>query len=332
MPKNLVIFALLFGLFASAHGDDHQPAASAPQSQKLASPNAPAAAEEHNSANLKQASPQEQADRDPETVRVILPRKDNYDYILFAVNIVLGAVGIAGVGVGIFGIIYAKNTLGQISIQTTRLGEHAEHFSSLATAAKDNANAALLNAQAVINAERAWITVTPHVGSPKFYPAREKNAPIPDNLVDILPIAHVFAGKLVNVGKTPARIEAAAIRYIRTSTHPSDLDAIPDYGEVSESVMFAFPNEVNTISANLSPTATLTQAQIEAVQNEKEFLYAFGIVKYRDVYEEPHETRFGYFYQVQDRHLVMKDGVVETIRTGEARFRKAGPPAYNGHT
>lgn len=76
----------------------------------------------------------------------------------------------------------------------------------------------------------------------------------------------------------------------------------------------------------------MTQAQIEAVQNKNDFLYAFGIVKYRDVYGNPHETRFGYLYQVQDCHLVMKDGIVETIRTGEARFRTGGPPEYNGHT
>ena len=96
--------------------------------------------------------------------------------------------------------------------------------------------------------------------------------------------------------------------------------------------MFAFPNEVNTISVELSPIPTMTQAHIEAVQNGKEFLYAFGIVKYRDVYGEPHETRFGYFYHAQDRHLIMKDGGIETIRTGEAGFRRRGSSAYNGHT
>lgn len=197
---------------------------------------------------------------------------------------------------------------------------------------KKTAKAALLNAQAVINAERAWITVAPHIGSPKFYPVREKNAPLPDNLVDVLPIAHLFAGKLVNVGKTPAKIEATAIRYVCTPIHPPKWSTNPNYGEISESVFFAFPDEINTISAELSPTATMTQAQIDAVQDEKEFLYAFGIVKYQDVYGMPHETRFGYLYQVQDRHLIMKDGVIETVRTGEARFRRCGPPKYNGHT
>jgi hypothetical protein len=235
----------------------------------------------------------------------------------------------------IFTAVLAVVSIGQgyfLHTQADHLRTHGIELHALASAAKENAAAALLNAQAVIDAERAWITVTPHIGSPKFYPVREKNAPIPDDLVDVLPIAHLFAGKLVNVGKTPAKIEAAAIRYIRTPIHPSQWDANPDYGDIVENVLFAFPDEVNTISAELSPTATLTQAQIEAVQNQTEFLYAFGIVKYRDVYGNPHETCFGYLYQAQDRHLVMKDGVIETIRTGEARFRTGGPPKYNGHT
>jgi hypothetical protein len=31
------------------------------------------------------------------------------------------------------------------------------------------------------------------------------------------------------------------------------------------------------------------------------------IIKYRDVYEKLHETRFGYYYETQVRHLAMKD-------------------------
>ena len=194
------------------------------------------------------------------------------------------------------------------------------------------ARAALLSAQAVINAERAWISVTPHMGEVKFYPLRDNNALIPENLIAILPIAHLFPAKMVNRGKTPARIEGSAIRYVRTTLHPSKWNATPDYGVLSEYVHFAFPDETLTLTAELSPSPTMTQAQIDAVQNEKEFLYAFGIVKYRDVYGDPHETRFGYLYKVQDRHLVMKDGAIETIRTGEARFRIGGPSTYNGHT
>jgi hypothetical protein len=216
-------------------------------------------------------------------------------------------------------------TLGVISYQTMQTKRAAD-------AAKNSADAALLNARAVINAERAWISVTPHKETPKFYAVRDKNSPIPENLVEVLPIAHLFAGKLLNVGKTPAKIEGAAVRYVRTPIHPSKWDANPDYGDIAKGVRFAFPDEDDSISAELYPTATLTQAQIDAVQDRKEFLFAFGIVQYRDVYDTLHETRFGYVYEPQDSHLVMKDGVIETIRTGEARFRLGGPAKYNEHT
>ena len=69
------------------------------------------------------------------------------------------------------------------------------------------------------------------------------------------------------------------------------------------------------------------------MQNKEEFLYAFGIVKYSDVYGILHETRFGYRYQMPDTHMIMRDGVIETVSTGKAVFRNDGlPSAYNGHT
>jgi hypothetical protein len=196
---------------------------------------------------------------------------------------------------------------------------------------KKSAQAALLNAQAVINAERAWITVTPHIGTLEFFPLREKDAPIPDDLVEVLPIVHQFPAKLVNVGKTPARIEASAIRYVRTPIHPSRWDETPDYGELSAREQYAFPDEIMTITGQLSPIATMTKSQIEDIENEREYLFAFGIIKYSDVYGNLHETRFGYVYETQVSHLIMKDGVIHTIRTGEARFKLGGPPKYNSH-
>jgi hypothetical protein len=101
MLKNLLIFALLLGLFAYGHGDDRQPAAGAPQSQKPANPTAPAAADEHSGSAVQGADSQNQGAHEPKCVRVILPPKDNYDYILFAANILLVIVGFCGVGIGI---------------------------------------------------------------------------------------------------------------------------------------------------------------------------------------------------------------------------------------
>lgn len=199
-------------------------------------------------------------------------------------------------------------------------------------ATRKAADAARLNAQAVIDAERAWIKVTPHVGTLEFFPLREKDAPIPDDLVEVLPIGHQFPAKLVNMGKTPARIDATAIRYVRTSTHPSRWEETPDYGELSEREQYAFPDEIMTLTGQLSPVGTLTKSQIEDIENEREYLFAFGIVKYRDVFGNPHETRFGYVYETQARHLIMKDKEIHTVRTGEAHFKLGGPPKYNGHT
>jgi hypothetical protein len=245
-------------------------------------------------------------------------KRDGLDYASLGVGIILALITGSGV-------IAAWRGLPEFKKQ-------ADAAKDAATAAKASADAALLNAQAVINAERAWITVTPHIGTLKFVPLREKNAPIPDDLVDVIPIIHQFPAKLVNVGKTPARIEASAIRYVRTPIHPSRWDETPDYGELSESEQYAFPDEIMTLTGQLSPVATMTTSQIEDVENKREFLFAFGIIKYRDVYGNPHETRFGYLYETQIRHLIMKDRVIHTIRTGEAHFQLGGPPKYNGHT
>src|SRR5208283_613105 len=81
-------------------------------------------------------------------------------------------------------------TLLAIAEQTRLLKEYVVATKDGVRAANKSADAALLNAQAVINSERAWIKVTPHVESLKFFPLREKDAPIPDDLVDVLPIAH----------------------------------------------------------------------------------------------------------------------------------------------
>ena len=215
--------------------------------------------------------------------------------------------------------------------QFVAMWRQAKYMRDGLKSSQQTAEAALLNAKAIINAERAWISITPHLSEIKFYPLREKNAPIPENIVDALPIAHVFPAKMVNVGKTPAKIEGSAIHYVRSTIHPSEWNAIPDYGVLSEYVHVAFPSEVLTLTAELFPLTTLTEAQINAIETQKEFLYAYGIVKYSDVYGNKHETRFGYIYQPQISHLVMKDGVIETLWTGEARFRIGGPPAYNGH-
>jgi hypothetical protein len=48
--------------------------------------------------------------------------------------------------------------------------------------------------------------------------------------------------------------------------------------------------------AFLQPNISLTVAQFRDVQNRNAYLYAYGIVIYKDVFGTSHETRFGYLY------------------------------------
>jgi len=46
--------------------------------------------------------------------------------------------------------------------------------------------------------------------------------------------------------------------------------------------------------AYLQPQIILTQAQAQSIFNRQAFLYACGVVTYRDVFNRLHQTRFGY--------------------------------------
>jgi len=74
--------------------------------------------------------------------------------------------------------------------------------------------------------------------------------------------------------------------------------------------------------AFLEPDIILKKNDFDAVHNRKAFLYAFGILVYRDVYGRLHETRFGYVYYFPHVGDLRNKG-----------FRREGlPPAYNQAT
>jgi hypothetical protein len=85
------------------------------------------------------------------------------------------------------------------------------------------------------------------------------------------------------------------------------------------------------VTATLEPErGVLTHAQVEAIKEGREFLFAYGVVRYRDVFDRPHETRFAYAYRTADTRLVMRDGgKIETVSLGKAVFEHGGPAAYN---
>jgi hypothetical protein len=202
-----------------------------------------------------------------------------------------------------------------------------------AIATRQAAVAAEANTNVIINSERAWVVVKPYKWSPEFFPKWEAGDTKPEGDMGTWPISHRFPAQITNVGRTPAQIEGIAIHYVRLSTNPSQLAAEPNYGEIISQKVLLVPNDELAVVSTLSPDdGTLTKAQVSAIAAKKEFLYAYGIVKYRDVHEREHETRFGYLYSTPPEYRIMKEGKIEPISFDKAIFRPGGPPAYNRNT
>jgi hypothetical protein len=164
-------------------------------------------------------------------------------------------------------------------------------------AARDSARAALLNAQAVMAAERAWITVLPYIWSPDLYPLWETGDPVPASGM-MNPIIHSFPAKIRNVGRTPAKIDQIGTRYVHLQDHPTFLPAEPDYGKLeNQHGYLLISDDEIMVNAHLSSNSGfLTKRAVSDIRNGVSYLYAFGVVKYRDTYDGPHETRFGFIY------------------------------------
>jgi hypothetical protein len=238
-----------------------------------------------------------------------MPARDKYDWIAYGGGILLVIVGIVGVIVGICSLIYLRR-----QTEATLIA----------------ANAALAQANHIAASERAWIEVLPYIWSPDFYPRWEQGDPVPEGPVGIAPICHLFQAQIKNVGRTAARIEGISVRYVRSSMKPDQVDSEPDYGEITREDFFLLPNTELQVTATLSPErGTLTKSQIKDIKNGSQFLFAYGIIAYRDVYDGSHETRFGYAYRSPETHYILKDGKVDPISFGKAAFAHGGPAAYN---
>jgi hypothetical protein len=204
-----------------------------------------------------------------------------------------------------------------------------------AKACKEAAQAALLNAQAVINAERAWLTVT-----------------IADELspLQILPLNRVenerrqmrriLAGKAVSIeedgedrmcyisiqnqGRTPAKIVGGSSAHCFID-RPGNLPVPADYSKpiFLPDPTFIVNRDSFKIHPGFKPDFILKRDRTpEEVGYVTDFLMLYGRVVYEDVFALPdgssgtHETRWCFAY-----------------RPGEEKmFVACGPTEYNGHT
>ena len=196
-------------------------------------------------------------------------------------------------------------------------------------ATRDAAKAALSNAQAVINAEGAWMI--PKIIQPANYglimfPSEARNDP---ELKIKLTI--------INHGKTPAIGIRALNGYCsveivdpQSQSWTLKLPPIPDYSGVhGGDVVRQAPGSVyvsnegpNLVTHVLDKNFIL--AESEAWVRKEKCLCVMGYYEYLDVFGRSCITRFCYAYQ-DVSHIDTGGGI-------KYRFRKAGPDAYNAIT
>jgi hypothetical protein len=189
-------------------------------------------------------------------------------------------------------------------------------------AAQENAEAALLNARAIINAERPWMFIqikTVAHGNVQF-------GDIPEHIN--------FSVTFHNFGKTPAEIVGFDDHpdCCKSTDDPDDLPSPPEYsgeGQVlTHTRMIPAEKDWDT-PVSYTPHDWFTGEQWNDIRASRKRLVYWGRLQYRDLIEEPksihelkrdkpitiHETCFCYFWSpVQNEFLI------------------TGPNGYNKHT
>jgi len=184
--------------------------------------------------------------------------------------------------------------------------------------------------------ERTWVVGMPLSFSPELRPTWEPgDPPIPAD--ERKANVHLFNVTIKNIGKTVAQIDETAARYVYVEQSLSTLPEIPDYGQTSsDNGALLVPNDEVWICVRLTTavinrreaiqgveSGLLNRRQIAAIETAQDFLYAYGFVKYRDIFGKRRETRFGYVYHFP------RPG---ELGDGKARFQPDGPYEYNKAT
>jgi hypothetical protein len=205
--------------------------------------------------------------------------------------------GIAALLASIAGLLTLKN-----------LKEQARVGLIAAKAGEEGAKAALLSAQSVINAERAWLVI----GIEQTNNTDTGASP-------------TFAFTCLNQGKTPAIVKGIFTNY-QTISDPFDLPVPMRDEDLKPLVLpdrtFIVSRDSVKIHPEVNPEAILFEKQKRvAVGFAGEFLVFYGRVEYHDVFgswgpgRKPHQTRWCYFY-----------------RSDTGTLLSTGPDEYNSHT
>jgi len=234
-------------------------------------------------------------------------------------------------------VAQAMAEIAKLGVQATGVGNQASALNAKgallsASAARDSAETAKINAQSLINSQRAWVLVD------------KINDPIlSDNTPEeILAFAGVsfFGCSLKVFGTTPAKITGAGVRFhLQAKKHGAtipepDLPDEPDYRIGTDKTDYIPPGYVKAPGDNLIvqrplEDGALGSEQISLIEGQMLFVCAYGFVSYLDAFERPHETRFCYIHRISKLNWIAKDTGRNMYPT---KFVIGGPPAYNRYT
>jgi hypothetical protein len=278
MLKKPAVLAFMFCVIPFSHANNRAPTPSTTQGQKAANSTTPAVVQVHRNSNLQQDGPH-QAANEPQTVRVILPAKDNYDRFAFWISVTLAAVGLVG-------IVVAVCTLRAISRQADLMKQQADVMSAQAghmkeqtdilrdsvAAAKESADAAKTSAQAAMGVSVPTLRLSGF--SLEGRPFADVRATLRSPMVGIT---------LKNYGQSPAFLKSYSV--IITC---EDLPEEPDYAPIQFSPERAIDAGKESTIGNASIPKPETSAEdIEALINRTKYITVYGYVRFGDVFGSP---------------------------------------------
>jgi hypothetical protein len=207
--------------------------------------------------------------------------------------------------------------MGFIRRSTAATEEASKAARDNAFAAKESAKATeeyvKISERALVDVQRPWVLVFEVKWPSGVFP-------MPAEL-DATPRVVTMRISYKNFGPTPAWITDSFILMIKTE----NMDYLPTeplylWGGLENEIPVAPNGATPEIGIALAPKMMLTPEEIRQIERRESFIYAYGIVKYRDVHNREHETRWGSIYFVPRGF--------DQVRG----FRMAGPKAYNRHT
>jgi hypothetical protein len=224
-----------------------------------------------------------------ESAPVPKPDKDRWDKapVVFAGILVL---------IGAIGVCAAYKTLKAIERQALSMRRQTTHLRRSVIFARRSANAAKASADALINAERPWISASVQKNV-KAIRRVEHGQPI--SVTDDISF---FTFVVKNHGRTPAEIFAIRAKTERTKKGIDGglaSDGEPDYGvDILRHIKLLAPNEewepdLDTVNLFVSGDPNLQE-----IRDARLHVIFWGVVLYRDQFrpDVAHDTRFCYTY------------------------------------